>query len=1383
LGGENAPGHIQGTLMKHLSLAAFRRTAVVLVATLLGACGGGDGDPAPLPAPGGTSVGTTGGTVSLSGGPVVLVPAGALASATTIAIEKVTSGAPTMPADLVASGDLYAITPHGTTFQQPATVTLPVPNVALGQNQQLMMAKAEPNGSWVVLGDTVINGSTASATVTEFSYFSMVIINFPLGFAQALPFAFTNATMTCSNQPCAQFIGTTAATYAVTANNGQLPSSCFLPEVRIASHTAGGDRSVFVPGFSGGSATTNFSDFATGNDLPYMRAELWCAPSVNQGRRINTVFGMIRIYPTGSAGNSYPAISVDRMPDQIDVVSGSAATLEAILSGGASAREGADLYRKATPTDRAVMDWQRSDDQGRSWKWMAQSYQDEGNPAPLGGQIPWRHWTASQVFIASSGDHGALMRVIACYTPPAGTQPQPCATGAATRINVIQAASLPAVTSMSESMLVQSGQTATLVAVTSGLPAPTLQWQTRAANAAGAWTNIPGATAATHVTAPLNTADNGLQYRVVATNTLGAANGPIAIVSVSDLAVAPFITTQPANLAVTAGNDAAFAVAARGTEGLRYQWSKGATPVSGATAAVLRLANVAASDAGSYSVTVTNAVGAVTSTAATLSVGAAPASLAPSIVTQPASLTVSSSNSATFAVGVNGTGPFSFQWRRDGAPISGATSAAYTIGSVSAGDAAGYTVVVTNGTGSATSSIATLTLASPDIPPLTSPFLVTSPSTVVVATGASATLAAQATGSAPLSYQWSKGGIPVSGATSAVLVLSPVGAMDAGSYTVTVSNGAGSVTSAAADIILLGVPAITTQPQDITAIEGTAATFSVTATGQGLHYAWLRNGVEITGATGASYSTPALLQADGGAVFSVTVYNGSGLKFSNAARLTVNAAAPSGLSYASPQAYTVGTTITTLNPVVSGTVTGFSVSPALPAGLSLHPATGAISGTPTNATASAAYTVTASNGSGSTAFPLTITVASGVRSWRTALAIQTSATTVGQLPRIAADASGNAIAVWQQYDGALSTIWSSRYAAGTGWDAPAPLSNSANGLSRAPQIGMDSAGNAIVVWAELMTINGGANAILSRAYTVGSGWDAIATLATNSAGFSAPQVAVNASGSAVAAWAGDVGGGGITLQSRTYIPGSGWNGASAVHLNTNVRDYLLAIDGAGNATAAWAESSGGAYDIMGSRYTAGATWGPATTLDANAASAGAPSLAMDSSGNATVVWTQADAGGVNGIWMNRFNQGGAGWSAAAVLTAPVNTSEVQVAIDAAGRNFVAWQDTVLHTFRFQPGGAITSANLDGSFAASPRLAADSNGTTTALWQLNVGSTPSYRLRAASNSGAGWSAAADVQSGSVQLFEQQLAMSADGTAIAVWSQENGPVNTIWANVYR
>lgn len=171
---------------------------------------------------------------------------------------------------------------------------------------------------------------------------------------------------------------------------------------------------------------------------------------------------------------------------------------------------------------------------------------------------------------------------------------------------------------------------------------------------------------------------------------------------------------------------------------------------------------------------------------------------APTITTQPASVSVTAGSTATFSVTASGTATLSYQWRKAGTAISGATSSTYSISSVTTSDAGSFDVVVSNSAGSVTSSAATLTVttASGSV----APTITTQPVSQAVAAGGSASFTVVASGTAPLSYQWSKDGTAISNATDATYTISSATSSSAGSYTVTVSNGAGSVTSSAATL-------------------------------------------------------------------------------------------------------------------------------------------------------------------------------------------------------------------------------------------------------------------------------------------------------------------------------------------------------------------------------------------------------------------------------------------------------------------------------------------------------------------------------------------------------------------------------------------------------
>ena len=172
----------------------------------------------------------------------------------------------------------------------------------------------------------------------------------------------------------------------------------------------------------------------------------------------------------------------------------------------------------------------------------------------------------------------------------------------------------------------------------------------------------------------------------------------------------PSITMQPTSQTVTAGQTASFNVAAAGTAPLSYQWNKNGAMISGATLSSYTTPATTSSDnAAQFTLVVSNTAGSVTSNAATLTVNAAP--VAPSITTQPASQTVTPGQSASFSVAATGTAPLSYQWRKNGTAISGATSSSYTTpATTSADNGAQFTVVATNTAGSVTSNAATLTV-------------------------------------------------------------------------------------------------------------------------------------------------------------------------------------------------------------------------------------------------------------------------------------------------------------------------------------------------------------------------------------------------------------------------------------------------------------------------------------------------------------------------------------------------------------------------------------------------------------------------------------------------------------------------------------------------
>ena len=357
--------------------------------------------------------------------------------------------------------------------------------------------------------------------------------------------------------------------------------------------------------------------------------------------------------------------------------------------------------------------------------------------------------------------------------------------------------------------------------------------------------------------------------------------------------------------------------------------------------------------------------------------------VAPTITTQPSSQTVNAGQMATFSVAAAGTAPMTFQWMKNAIAISGATSSSYTTPAESTLDNnAKFTVTATNGVGNATSNAAILTVNAAAV----APTITTQPSSQTVNAGQMATFNVAATGSSPMTFQWKKNTIAISGGTSSTYSTMTTTSDNTAQYIVVLSNSAGTATSSAATLTVNTVavaPAITTQPVSKTVVAGQTATFSVVASGTSpMTYRWTKNSIAISGATSSSYTTPAEVTSDNNATFAVTVTNSVGSAVSNPATLTVGAtslvlnSSSTALSFGSVNVSSSSTKNVTLTNAGNSSITvssvtvngaGFTAS-GVPTGLILNPgqtATLAVTFSPSSAVSVTGGASVASNASNS----------------------------------------------------------------------------------------------------------------------------------------------------------------------------------------------------------------------------------------------------------------------------------------------------------------------------------------------------------------------------------------------------------------------------------
>jgi hypothetical protein len=280
-----------------------------------------------------------------------------------------------------------------------------------------------------------------------------------------------------------------------------------------------------------------------------------------------------------------------------------------------------------------------------------------------------------------------------------------------------------------------------------------------------------------------------------------------------ELAASPAIVTQPQSQTQPYGGSATFTVTALGYSPLYYQWLFIGTNLYGgssvvvapstnfafSTATNLTIQPVTITNAGSYSVVVSNSYGSVTSAVAILSVP-------PYIVIQPTNQEVGVSQDVPFVVMAAADQPLTYQWFLNVTnPIPSATNASYEVHNVQAtNDGSTYSVIFANSLGSVTSAVATLTVDA-------APFITMQPTGQEAEIGSSVTFNVAASGTQPLSYQWYLNGSPRLGFISPTLPFT-VQTTDAGYWDVVVSNRFGVVTSTPPAVLLVP-PLALAQPQ------------------------------------------------------------------------------------------------------------------------------------------------------------------------------------------------------------------------------------------------------------------------------------------------------------------------------------------------------------------------------------------------------------------------------------------------------------------------------------------------------------------------------------------------------------------------------------------
>ena len=410
------------------------------------------------------------------------------------------------------------------------------------------------------------------------------------------------------------------------------------------------------------------------------------------------------------------------------------------------------------------------------------------------------------------------------------------------------------------------GGTATFTVVAGGTPPLSYAWYSGECA-------ISGKTSSTLVLTNIKTSNEGY-YSVRITNPYGKVTSGSVPLAVKD---PPVITTQPAaSKTLNPGATLSLSISATGRSPLSYQWFKDGAPLqAGGNSSCLSVANVQPANAGTYFATVANSDGSATSQSSAVAVNTAPyfpggignqnPAKGTTLILQPA---------------ISGTTPMSYQWKRNGSSIAGATTASLTITNIQFASEGTYSIFASNVAGSASFNISLVNVFAP-------PSVIQAPVTASVFPGSNHTFTATLDGRTPLTYQWYKDGSPVAGANSSNHVILAAQTAHAGNYYVNVVNSDGAVNTSPVALTVLQRPSFTTHPRGGSIPFGKSTNLYVAATSTlPVRYQWHRNGNPLSGATSAGLAiTNAQVISEGG--YFCTASNAVGVSTSTVATITI----------------------------------------------------------------------------------------------------------------------------------------------------------------------------------------------------------------------------------------------------------------------------------------------------------------------------------------------------------------------------------------------------------------------------------------------------------------------------------------------------------------
>ena len=387
--------------------------------------------------------------------------------------------------------------------------------------------------------------------------------------------------------------------------------------------------------------------------------------------------------------------------------------------------------------------------------------------------------------------------------------------------------------------------------------------------------------------------------------------------------------------------------------------------------------------------------------------------------------------------------------------------------------------------------------------------------------------------------------------------------------------------------------------------------------------------------------------------------------------------------------------------------------------------------------------------------------------WSGVTALESSSNAASQLSMGAAN-NGDAVAAWLQN----GSIYASTYDTAThAWSAPVLVSGAFTNISGV-QLSVDHQfANAIVTWIDATT---GANKVYAaRGIFNGTtmSWGAAQLVVTTGTGVSVAEAsgAINGNGASTVIWR-TVNGTTIALSASTYS-GSTWGAAASVTSGTvAITAPQVVVTEAGIVQVLWRASSGGAESLF-TRGKSGTTWSAATLLESSTTPVSLLRMDTDIYGDANILWVQGN--NINNRWgtLATFQP---------VVTRGTSTTTVtELAYsDSSGNMAAAWLTSAGDLYAFHYSSGVTQKIVTGTGLAEIGVDVNANGDAIISWRQG---NDLYASRFAAG-GTAWTAPELMESASGAAATPRTSVSDIGESIAVWQQNDGTANSIFASRY-